>query len=910
MKQIITLIFLFLVSILAAQVNPNYHRVRGYYRKDGTYVKPHYRTNPNSTNRDNYSTRGNINPHTGKRGWITPDNKPGPSSPRTYSTYDYTPSRRTTSSRLAYSSNSYSSYPNYFSAGKQTIHYTNGQETFNVSSYKVTNFKPDRIYHSYDPFSGEIKEAKGRSEGYLLDGMYHFYDTNGMLRKAENYKNGLKNGFSYSYDENGKQLHQENYINGLFLGVEYTTSDGYQISWNARPESVGATKKAFKGNILVEQIKYKKGGVLECAFFDENSGKLISEFVVKGDELNGPYKRYYDDGRTVKEVGQFLNDQKSGPTKEYHKNGKLSFEGYAKNGELQGPFKSYNENGRLLAEGHMQNGQVNGEVKTYTEAGELEGLEYFRNGSRNGKAIYYSEGKPAIKGRFLNDQVNGLWEYFYTDNEERYFRYQYYNYDNGILHGPFQEASGDSITVGSYYQGKLHGELKVYHSWGTILTGEPVEKPNPNAIIAKGRYEFGKKQGYWQFFRFTSKIEEGNFVDDQKNGTWKYYYYSIVGNYSGVEDTITKPGQFYMSEQYLNGKLHGKTERTSFLVKNPIPCPPESEQDSCFKTVLLNFREVAHYNQGEPHGSYLLTNEEGDIIKKGSFRYGKKVGPWIEMQNNEHWDINYENGVPSGGFRAYYPDGNLKMTGVFNHGLPTGIWYTYYPSGGNKLQIKQLYSSDIYTEVYYRIDQTASFELQYLEDDLTRMKVFDENGSTVRRDYQFKDKSTKTLHLTLTSFGQDTTAIESYYLAATDKKFLESPFFIAGQFGDEPRIKRSEEMQIERHGDFVYKSTQTDRSFLEGAYNQGEPTGTWQYYQNNQGTIRTVEYRQGRIVKEAFSDRYTGGSVSGKINLDYPNGIMERAKVKKGLRHGKTLIFDEYGKLIETRNYKNGILIQ
>lgn len=31
-------------------------QVRGYYRKDGTYVAPHTRSNPNSTKRDNYGS--------------------------------------------------------------------------------------------------------------------------------------------------------------------------------------------------------------------------------------------------------------------------------------------------------------------------------------------------------------------------------------------------------------------------------------------------------------------------------------------------------------------------------------------------------------------------------------------------------------------------------------------------------------------------------------------------------------------------------------------------------------------------------------------------------------------------------------------------------------------------------------
>ncbi len=46
--------------------------VRGYYRWDGTYVQPHYRSSPNSTPLDNWSTRGNINPYTGKRGTRNP----------------------------------------------------------------------------------------------------------------------------------------------------------------------------------------------------------------------------------------------------------------------------------------------------------------------------------------------------------------------------------------------------------------------------------------------------------------------------------------------------------------------------------------------------------------------------------------------------------------------------------------------------------------------------------------------------------------------------------------------------------------------------------------------------------------------------------------------------------------------
>jgi hypothetical protein len=48
------------------------HYVRPYVKKDGTYVAPHYQTNPNGTKLDNWSTKGNVNPYTGKPGTKDP----------------------------------------------------------------------------------------------------------------------------------------------------------------------------------------------------------------------------------------------------------------------------------------------------------------------------------------------------------------------------------------------------------------------------------------------------------------------------------------------------------------------------------------------------------------------------------------------------------------------------------------------------------------------------------------------------------------------------------------------------------------------------------------------------------------------------------------------------------------------
>lgn len=54
-------------------VNFNTTTVSGYIRSNGTYVHPHVRTMPNSTNWDNYSTIGNSNPFTGSTGYRARD---------------------------------------------------------------------------------------------------------------------------------------------------------------------------------------------------------------------------------------------------------------------------------------------------------------------------------------------------------------------------------------------------------------------------------------------------------------------------------------------------------------------------------------------------------------------------------------------------------------------------------------------------------------------------------------------------------------------------------------------------------------------------------------------------------------------------------------------------------------------
>jgi uncharacterized protein YxeA len=78
MKRLLVLLLsvfiLFSVSLSETHAKSS-ARVRGYTKKSGTYVAPHRRTNPDKTKFNNYNTKGNFNPYTGKKGTKNPYNK-------------------------------------------------------------------------------------------------------------------------------------------------------------------------------------------------------------------------------------------------------------------------------------------------------------------------------------------------------------------------------------------------------------------------------------------------------------------------------------------------------------------------------------------------------------------------------------------------------------------------------------------------------------------------------------------------------------------------------------------------------------------------------------------------------------------------------------------------------------------
>jgi len=119
MKNLFFLIVFFFTTALTFAQSEVW--VNGYTRSNGTYVQGYYRTAPDYTINNNWSTVGNVNPHTGRAGTV--------SRSSTYSDVYYTPP--------TYSNNNYS-IPTYTSSnivytgprGGQYYYNSNGNKTY------------------------------------------------------------------------------------------------------------------------------------------------------------------------------------------------------------------------------------------------------------------------------------------------------------------------------------------------------------------------------------------------------------------------------------------------------------------------------------------------------------------------------------------------------------------------------------------------------------------------------------------------------------------------------------------------------------------------------------------------------------------------------------------------------------
>lgn len=123
----------------------------------------------------------------------------------------------------------------------------------------------------------------------------------------------------------------------------------------------------------------------------------------------------------------------------------------------------------------------------------------------------------------------------------------------------------------------------------------------------------------------------------------------------------------------------------------------------------INGREKGTFKKGKKNGPWIYYLDDGQISSKGNYYNGKKDGYWISYRDNNiipSYDGqisskgNYKNGKKEGPWVSYAEqDGQLKSIGNYNNGLKDGTWFELSYIWKNSKQLTKIMTASIYKEI-------------------------------------------------------------------------------------------------------------------------------------------------------------------------------------------------------------------
>lgn len=619
----------------------------------------------------------------------------------------------------------------------------------------------------------------------------------------------------------------------------------------------------------------------------DSYGNIESEYTLKDGAINGLAKAFYTNGQE-KVVSSFVNGKKQGSSKEYDEYGSLTAEYNYLNGEPTGVYKIY-ENNKLKIVGGFLNGEKNGAFKIYDSEGRIDKEYTMTLGLLNGSytEYYYDEGKLFAKviGSYSNGQKTGLWQTFKI-KEKANELIEYKTYINDEKNGSFKEIHKDSILFGTYKNGALVGQYKVYQSLTSLILGGLNGDTTNCPLIILGNYSNGLKNGNWKYYSWTKDlIKEGQYYDDLQSGEWRYYFETTSDNQN---NRLPYSGKLYLIENYENGKKNGKESRFAYLDKQETTCDTTNNSnvnplDTCYKMVYQKIQQIVYYKNDNLHGPCEQKDSSEILEFKGNFVNGIKDGLWI--QKFDFFGSNcYEKG--------YYKNGNRQ-----------GLWETYFKEGKNvgednyengKLDGKCI-------ELMNRNINEAFYENGYLK----KITVYDSTQNNILWSYDITEENKDDFKCIYSYFGNEKTFQKEYRIKKNNQDLLTHKLFDV-YYG----LKFIGESDDNYSEGILKVFDQKNRILFEGYQYKKVRNGEWKFYYYDLNLYCVQVYKdEGEVFSEQYFEIKSNKLFSGKFVEKYENGnVKNEFKISEGLRNGKSKYFDEKGNLTLTEKYEKGIL--
>jgi hypothetical protein len=106
-------------------------------------------------------------------------------------------------------------------------------------------------------------------------------------------------------------------------------------------------------------------------------------------------------------------------------------------------------------------------------------------------------------------------------------------------------------------------------------------------------------------------------------------------------------------------------------------------------------KEQGSFRDGKRVGPWVKYHDNGQLYSKGTIKDGKEDGPWVRYWDNGKLESKgiYKDGDRDGFWVRYYEDGQLWYKGTYKDDEKDGPWYYYNKNG--KLESKGAYKDGV-----------------------------------------------------------------------------------------------------------------------------------------------------------------------------------------------------------------------
>jgi antitoxin component YwqK of YwqJK toxin-antitoxin module len=322
-----------------------------------------------------------------------------------------------------------------------------GQESIKLEDIKIINLGDGKLYATLSkdkdtPIDGKVRMITGYTTEYtdaeftkgyatgewkyfknnvpvdirhyadgLLNGeVIEYYDDGKAVKTKGAYKAGQKDGLWESFKRDGVYNSSEEFANGKVVRrITYYTDNSVstETTFNAEGKKHGVEKEyAFDGGYLVREQNFVNGKLLgkQKRRISSNQVGYYYEYAIYNEagKKDGEFVELYEDDKTVKSKGLYVNDKKDG---------KWTY-GFP-NSKIPGKEEVY-ENGVLKSRKEYVTGFGNKdnyfERRNYNAREQLDG-EYTE--------IWEKGGKTKTKGQYVQGRKQGTWTQYDVDGKAK-----------------------------------------------------------------------------------------------------------------------------------------------------------------------------------------------------------------------------------------------------------------------------------------------------------------------------------------------------------------------------------------------------------------------------------------------------------------------------------------------------------